>query len=289
MIPDYPVIDAHIHIQPWHMIRPDALARMRAGRDDIDEIEAMMQDPDALLRYLDLSGVEKVAIINYVSPDVMGVTTAVNDWVAEYVEGHRDRLIPFGSVHPRYTDDPAAEMDRILGDLGLCGIKIHPPHQQFYPNAYRYDSAYAGLATVYEKAQDYGVPVMIHTGTSVFPRARNIYADPIYVDDVIVDFPDLKVIIAHGGRPIWMQTAFFLMRRHHNVYLDISSIPPQNLLAYFPRLEAIADRTLFGSDWPGPGVPDVGGNIEKFMALPISDEAKHMILRETALEVFGSQ
>ena len=54
---------------------------------------------------------------------------------------------------------------------------------------------------------------MIHTGTSVFSSARNKYADPIHCDDIGVDFPDLTVILAHGGRPLWMETAFFLVRR----------------------------------------------------------------------------
>ena len=76
---------------------------------------------------------------------------------------------------------------------------------------------------------------MFHTGTSIFPGARNKYGDPIYIDDVAVDFPKLKILLAHGGRPLWMDTAFFLMRRHPNVYLDISGIPPKTLLKYFPR------------------------------------------------------
>ena len=66
------------------------------------------------------------------------------------------------------------------------------------------------------------LPVMIHTGTSIFPGARNLYAQPMLADDVGVDFPDLVVILAHGGRPLWMEEAFFLVRRHKNMYMDIS-------------------------------------------------------------------
>ena len=96
--------------------------------------------------------------------------------------------------------------------------------------------------------------MMFHTGTSISHGARNKYGDPIYIDDVAVDFPRLKILMAHGGRPLWMDTAFFLLRRHPNVYLDISGIPPKTLLKYFPRLDEIAAKTLFGTDWPGPGV-----------------------------------
>ena len=68
-----------------------------------------------------------------------------------------------------------------------------------------------------------------------------------------------------------MNEAFFLVRRHKNMYMDISGIPPQKLMEYFPRIEEIADKVLWGTDWPGPGVPEIKGNIEKFNALPIRD------------------
>ena len=108
-------------------------------------------------------------------------------------------------------------------------------------------------------------------------------------DDVGVDFPDLVVILAHGGRPLWMNEAFFLIRRHPNMYMDISGIPPQKLMDYFPRIEEIADKVLFGTDWPGPGVPDVLGNIAKFRALPISAAAQQKILYDNAARLFPVQ
>jgi predicted TIM-barrel fold metal-dependent hydrolase len=164
-------------------------------------------------------------------------------------------------------------------------LKVHPPHQLLYPNAYR--DNLPQQAQIYERAQALGLPVMFHTGTSIFPKARNKFAQPIHIDDLLVDFPKLKIILAHGGRPLWMDEALFLLRRSKNVFLDISSIPPQSLLKYFPRLDQLADQTMFGSDWPGPGVKDIGANLEKFRALPISEETKRKILRETALRVFG--
>ena len=104
------------------------------------------------------------------------------------------------------------------------------------------------LEIIYRAAEANGVPVMFHTGTSIFPGARNKYGDPIYVDDVAVDFPKLKILLAHGGRPLWMQTAFFLMRRHPNVYLDISGIPPKTLAEVFsaPRRDRAQDSIRHG-------------------------------------------
>src|SRR5207245_6763949 len=129
----------------------------------------------------------------------------------------------------------------------------HLHHQPIIPNAYQ--TTIKELQISYRTSEANGIPVMFHTGTSIFPGARNKYGDPIYIDDIAVDFPKLKILLAHGGRPLWMQTAFFLVRRHPNVFLDISGIPPKTLLKYFPRLEEIAHKALFGTDWPVPSRP----------------------------------
>jgi len=168
--------------------------------------------------------------------------------------------------------------------LGIRMIKIHPPHQLLYPNDYL--NGVNELEIIYRAAEANGIPVMFHTGTSIFPGARNKYGDPMYVDDVAVDFPKLKILLAHGGRPLWMSNAFFLLRRHPNVYLDISGIPPKALLKYFPRLREIAHKTLFGTDWPGPGVPDMEQNLADFRALPLPPEVQQQILSKTALEIW---
>jgi len=300
MRPPYPVIDAHVHIMPWEQVRPDAAARMAAGRENIETIRAITRDPHRLIAFMDERGIEKLVMINYLSPDVVGFTEEANTFSAGMARAYPERLIPFGGIDPRRVKDVAAEMDRLLGDpstlppsgvagrgLGIRGIKIHPPHQLFRANAYLHDPELRGLATVYEKCIEYDAPVMVHTGTSVFPRARNKYGDPMDLDDVIVDFPDLKLIVAHGGRPLWMNTALFLLRRSQNVYLDVSSIPPKNLLHYFPWIERVASQAMFGSDWPGPDVKDPLRNIEDFYALPISEEAKLQILRGTAERLYA--
>ena len=277
------IIDIHVHIQPLHMIKPEALELIKHGRRDYADVERCSSDPVAFLKYLDAAGVERAGLINYVSPDVIGYTAEANDWVARYCSASPERLIAFGSVHPRYVTDARAEVDR-LAKIGIRALKIHPAHQLFAPNAYR--DGLGPLAAVYERAQALGLPVMVHTGTSIFPGARNLLAQPMLTDDVGVDYPDLVIILAHGGRPLWMDEAFFLVRRHKNMYMDISGIPPQKLPDYFPRLEEIADKVLFGTDWPGPGVPGVRGNIEKFMALPLSDQVRQKILYDNAARLF---
>jgi len=281
-----PVIDIHVHVQPLRQFNAESIALARRGHPNWAQIEEICEKPAAFLNYLDRAGVERAGLINYVSPEVTGFTAEVNDWAAKYASADPRRLIAFGSVHPRHVANAAAETDR-LAKLGIRALKVHPSHQWFAPNAYR--SELPALAAVYERATAHRMPVMIHTGTSIFRGARNVYAQPMLADDVGVDFPDLTVILAHGGRPLWMNEAFFLMRRHPNFHMDISSIPARRLLEYFPRIEEIADKVLFGTDWPGFGMNDMRVGIEGFQALPISAEAKRKILYDNAARMFPSK
>jgi predicted TIM-barrel fold metal-dependent hydrolase len=130
---------------------------------------------------------------------------------------------------------------------------------------------------------------MVHTGTSVFPRARNVFADPMPIDDVAVDFPRLQIILAHAGRPLYGETAFFLARRHPNVHLDISGIPPRRLNDFVPRLAQIADKVLWGTDWPSPGVVSMRRNVADFVALGLDDTVQRAVLSENADRLFGDR
>ncbi len=277
------ITDCHIHIQPMEMFKPAALALMKKKRANFDQVLEFCKSPKAFLKHMDSIGLDRAVLINYVSPDLMGFTSGVNDFVAKYVKEDPKRLIPCGSVHPRHSKDVQRDMEDIVR-MGIRMIKVHPPHQLLYPNDYL--NGVKELAVIYRVAEANGIPVMIHTGTSIFPGARNKYGNPIYVDDVAVDFPKLNILLAHGGRPLWMAEAFFLVRRHPNVYLDISGIPPKTLLKSFPRLEEIAHKTLFGTDWPGPGVPEIATNLNDFRALNISEAAKETILSKTALTIW---
>ncbi len=277
------ITDCHIHIHPTEMFKPEALELMKRKRANFDQIAEYGRSPKALLGYLDRCGVDRAALINYVAPEIIGFTPEVNQWVADYTRHDRRRLISCGSLHPRHTANVLADVEQILR-LGLRMIKIHPPHQLLFPNDYIH--GVKELEIIYRAAEANGIPVMFHTGTSIFPGARNKYGDPMHVDDVAVDFPKLKILLAHGGRPLWMHTAFFLIRRHPNVYLDISGIPPRALLKYFPRLDEIAHKTLFGTDWPGPGVPDIKQNLEAFQALPMATEMREQILSKTAASLW---
>ncbi|PYQ25962.1 MAG: amidohydrolase [Acidobacteria bacterium] len=276
------IFDVHVHVQPWTMVNADALA-MIAEDPAHANAKDILSSPDHLLRYLDENGVEKICCINYVSPDVMGFTREVNDWIANFTRDHRDRLVPVGSVNPLHEMDVRAEINRVL-DLGIGMIKIHPPHQLFAPNAYR--GELWQLAEVYRECEVRGVPVMFHTGTSVFPRARNVFADPMPVDDVAIDFPKLKIILAHAGRPLYGETSLFLTRRHANVYIDLSGIPPKSLPKYFPRLAQVADKVLWGTDWPSMGVVSLRKNIDELRSLNLGEEIEQKVFWDNAAKLF---
>ncbi len=272
------VTDVHVHVQPFRMLKPEILGAMKRERSQFPQILRMSDDPAVLLKILDEADVDRCCMINYVAPEVIGFLPTVNDYVLKYAKADRERLIPFGSIHPAHTKDVRKEA-KALVKRGLGGFKVHPPHQLLFPNDPR-------LEPMYDVAEDAGVPVMVHTGTSTFPAAKSRYGDPITVDDVAVDHPDLKIIVAHGGRPLWCDTAFFLARRHRNVYIDISSIPPKRLLGYFPRLEEIGDKVLFGSDWPGPGVPGIREELDGVQELLLTKELRERVLVSNARKVF---
>ena len=275
------VTDCHVHINPIWEMRPDAVEILSS----IDPPPARyVSHPEEFLGYLDRSGVERAVLINYVAPDVIGYTEDANAFVSEYARADPERLIATGGIRPDHPD-PDREVQRLAEDLGIRAIKLHPPHQLFRPNAYA-DGSLPGLRGLYDSCSRHRLPVIFHTGTSVFPRARNRFADPIWADDIAIDFPDLTIVLAHGGRPLWMDTAVFLARRFPNVWLDVSGIPPARLLEYFPQLPRIADKVLFGTDWPGPGVRDIRANLDAFRALPLSPDDQRRILEENPLRVF---
>lgn len=276
------IFDVHAHVQPAWMARSDSLELLQ--EELTGESSRVLQSADNLISHLDEIGVERICCINYVSPDVMGFPPEVNDWVAEFTKEHRDRLYPVGSVHPKATPGVAGEVQRILA-LGIRMIKIHPPHQLFSPSAYR--GEHPQLADLYSICEERGVPVMIHTGTSIFPRARNVFADPMPIDDVAIDFPRLKIIMAHAGRPLYGDTALFLARRHRNISIDLSGIPPKRMTSHFPRFRDLPDQILWGTDWPSPGVPSMRKNIDEMRAHDLGEELETKLFWANADRLFN--
>ena len=269
------VTDCHVHVHPWRDMPDDIVEVLKRGQQDLDLLLEAMYDPALLLRMMDEDGIDRVGLVNYPSPDVMRTDWRINEHAARYAQANPDRLLPIGGVHPRITTDPAGDVDALI-EMGMHMLKLHPNHQQMTANAYT--DGLEALGKIYRRCEERGLPVLIHTGTSIFPRARNKFGNPLELDDVAVDFPDLQIVLAHGGRPFYMGEAFFVLRRHRNVWFDLSGIPPKALLEYFPRLAELEHKLLWGSDWPSPGVTRMRRNVDQFMGLPLSDSLKRAAL-----------
>ena len=169
----------------------------------------------------------------------------LNDQTAEFVRAHPERLIGFLTVHPH---DPGCldEMTRATQELGLRGVKLGPNYQNFDPLG-------AAAFRVYRRAQELGLPVLFHQGTSPVRFADLDYAHPRHMDRVATVFPDLRVIMAHMGHP-WQLDTIVVIRKHPNVYSDVSALfyrpwSQYNCLRLATEW-SVLHKFLFATDYP---------------------------------------
>ena len=262
-----PVIDFHIHTVFYEQQNESYIDFVTKvlGEERWGFLFNRYQDSGLFCEFLQECGIDYGVILAELTPAVTGICT--NEHILEFCRG-RSNLIPFASINPALTSNMGAEMERLYG-LGFRGLKLYPTYQFFYPN----DNALYPLYSTVEKLQ---IPVMFHTGSSVFRGTRLKYGDPLLFDDLAVDFPGMNILLVHGGRGFWYDSAFFLSRLHKNVYLEIAGLPPDKLLTYFPEMDKIPDKIIFGSDWPG--VSDLKKNVETIKRLPLPEDTKEKIL-----------
>ncbi len=281
------IIDFHIHLSRPEHEHPWVMDWMRENfKGDLDKFMEETLTPENMSSYLQANDIDYAVGLAEVSPITTG--TADNDYVGKFcmqananssnANGPKGLLLPFASINPFIENDLALELERLVNQYAFKGIKLYPPYQHHAPNDAR-------MYPLYAKAQELGIPLLTHTGSSVFKGARIKYADPLLLDDVAIDFPELSILMAHSGRPFWYQEAFWMARRHPNVYLELSGLPGRKLMEYFPRLEEIHQKVVYGSDWPGN--PDLKRNVEAIRDLPISDGAKQAILYDNAAKILG--
>src|SRR5262245_35259121 len=146
-----PFIDARIHVQPWKMMKPTVIELMRRDRKDMELVEKVMNSPTALLKYMDEQNILRVALINYVSPAIMGFTEQVNEFITDYCKANPERLISFGSILATERTGQEKRIDELFRKLGLRGIKIHPPHQTVFANDYLHGNE--SLRYVYQRCE----------------------------------------------------------------------------------------------------------------------------------------
>ena len=268
------VIDFHIHIglkEHWHEWVHDY---QKSARSEFYKRYEELIVPEKFAKYFKNNNIAKAVIL----PDICPITTGVvpNEYVMEFCEG-QDIFIPFCTVNPSLVTHPELEAKKFI-QMGARGIKLYPSYNHFYPNDKR-------LYPLYSLAQQERLPVLVHTGSSVFKGSKIKYADPIHLDELAADFPELVLLMAHGGRGIWYDRAFFLSRLHPHLYLEISGLPPKNLLKYFPDMENNIDKFIYGSDWPA--VQTISSNIEAIKRLPLTEKSKKKILYGNAAKILG--
>ncbi len=267
-----PVIDFHVHTYDFPVQGPPAFIEFmnRELGSSFEEFVRTRCNAASYVKAIDEAGIDYAVILAELAPLTSAI--ASNEGVRRLCD-ENPRLLPFANINPSLTGQLDRELERLVVKEGFRGVKLYPTYQFFYPNDAR-------IYPLYAKAQELGVPVLLHTGSSVFPASRIKYGDPIYLDDVAVDFPELNIVLAHSGRPFWFDRAYALARFRPHIYMELSGLPPSRLMRYFPELERVADKAIFGSDWPS--VPTLKENVAAIRNLPISEEAKTKILGGTA-------
>jgi predicted TIM-barrel fold metal-dependent hydrolase len=216
---------------------------------------------------------------------VTGRRAVPNEEVAEVAAANPDVLIPFASVDPGKGRAAVDEARRLIRDHGFRGFKLHPNIQGFFPN----DRA---VYPLYEAIAEAGLPVLFHTGHSGIGSGlpggggvRLKYSNPMCVDDVAVDFPELTIVLAHPSFP-WQDEAISVALHKQQVYIDLSGwspryFPPQ-LVRYANTL--LKDRVLFGSDYPMI-TPDRW--LADFEQADFRDEVRPLVLKRNAARLLG--
>ncbi|WP_326493576.1 amidohydrolase family protein [Pseudarthrobacter sp. SL88] len=283
-IPDLVAIDMHVHIEAdghGHTDMPEDFRE--AARKHFRTSHEPLNVDSVAAHYRERNMAAVVFTVDHESQT--GHPPISNREIARQAAAHPDVLIPFASINPSRGEEGVREAKILVKEFGVKGFKFHPNLQGFFPND---PLAYP----LYKAIQELGVPALFHTGQSGIgsgmPGSGGIrlkYSNPIVLDDVAVDFPDLKIIMAHPSFP-WQDEALAVAARHTNVYIDLSGwspkyFPPQ-LVQYANSL--LRTKVLFGSDYPMIP-PDRW--IADFENLPIKPEVRPLIMRENAIRLLG--
>jgi predicted TIM-barrel fold metal-dependent hydrolase len=275
------LVDAHVHVPHLATLEPAWVDWAREfGRPGL--LEQVWRpdgtpDPPALAALFADEGVDVALLFCEYSPKATGYQHF--DDLLPIVEHDPRRFRPVANVNPHLHHPIARELTRQL-DHGAAALKLHPVHGGFRPDD---PALYPAYAVLVERS----VPLVVHCGTSTFPGSTNAYADPLLLDAVLRDFPDLQVVLAHGGRGWWYDAAAFLAVSRPNVWIELSGLPPKRLPEYYARydLRRLARKWIYGTDWPG--VPGQAANARAVVGLGLPDDVVPLVLAGNALRVYA--
>jgi hypothetical protein len=249
-------------------------------------MEGFPRDVDAFVAALDSAGVRASALHNFDEQTTTGIEPVPNEKVAEIVRKYPDRFIGFAGVDPHKGKAAVTEIDRCIKELALSAVGLRPFMHDIYANNPKYFPIYA-------RCEELGVPIWIHTSVNWTTKRRMDYGRPIFLDDVCIKFPALKLIAGHGGWP-WVNEMVALVRRHPKLHLDTSAHRARYLgqrgsgwemLMQFGNT-LIQDKVLVGLSAGLVGQPHET-LIQEYLALPLKDTVKEKWLYRNAARVFG--
>jgi predicted TIM-barrel fold metal-dependent hydrolase len=226
------------------------------GEDFCVSAEQVIQD-------MDRAGVDKVCLNGYNKKRLGGYKPDLVEYIASAVEKYPDRLIGFVSPDLVGGLKACQEIDKAVTKFGFKGVKLNPAANYVAPNDRR-------IWPVYEKAQELNIPVLIHTGETALPEAKTLeYTNPLFLEDVALDFPKLKIIAAHVGG-MWSREALTLLGRYENTYTDLAfwiNLPFFRVaqILVWANKNGLIDRVLWGSDYPEC---DFAPDIEMYQKVP---------------------
>lgn len=265
------VFDSHVHVGRHHEWIPEGL-ELAAELADERACEVLEHDEDAAIATAAYLKEEGVTLAAAIPPG----RQALQEGTLEFTRATDGFLLAFVQYDPRSEPRAAESFVRAITN-GARGLKVHPCSNQIAPND-------RSLYPVYEVARAHQVPVMVHVGSSVFPGAKMKLCDPMLVDEVAADFPDLQVICAHSGRGFWTDQVYSLTRMRKNVWMELSGIPPKRVMQYFPEIDRVADRVIWGSDWPSSPAPSL--LIKQMRELPLPAPVVEAIMWSNAARLF---
>jgi uncharacterized protein len=277
-IDDIAAIDVHVHLEhDAPATAADDAARKYFGKDTAGGGASALADYYRSRRM--------ACVVFTVDEHLTGRPHLTNDAILEFAQANSDIVLPFISVDPTRGAAAVAEARRLVATGAVRGLKLHPPLQQFFAN----DRLAYPLYEVFAEAK---LPVLFHTGHSGIGTGmpggggvRLKYGNPMFIDDVAVDFPDLPIIMAHPSFP-WQDEAISVCLHKPQVYIDLSGWSPK----YFsPTLVQYANtklkhKVLFGSDYPWI-TPDRW--LADFAAIDFRDEVRPLVLKANAAKLFG--
>ncbi|MGV1046962.1 MAG: amidohydrolase family protein [Solirubrobacterales bacterium] len=275
------IVDCHTHVGERSHFSDEFVADLvRAWGAGANPARSLEQHWEAV------AAVDRAIVLAFAAPRI-GFDVP-NEYVAAYVADHSEKLIGFASVDANDAEAVPA-LERAV-DSGLRGLKLAPTYQGFDPLG-------PEALAVCEAAEQLGLPVIWHQGTTFVRSAELRWALPLQIDQVALRFPRLRIVIAHMGHP-WIEDALVVVRKHPNVFADVSALHPRPWQLYTALVSAVeygvGDKLLFGSDWPFVGLEDTftglrsANRFTEGTALPrIPDEVIEGIIVRPTLELLG--